>query len=83
MVELKPKKLIYCIILLTGILSLTVPMMVDSSEAMSFDSYYSQIYEKHQKSSWNVGDNLSEGDNFSYRICDGSIPETFISSQLL
>mgnify|MGYP006417443289 CR=1 FL=1 len=80
MVELKPKKLIYCTILLTGILSLTVPMVVNSSEAMSFDSYYSQISEKHQKSLWDVGDNLDEGDYFSYRICDGTIPETFISS---
>ena len=80
MVDIRLKTLLYSGILLTGILSILIPFMADSSEAMSFDSYQSQISENYQKSLWNLGENIHEGDYFSYRICDGAIPETFISS---
>lgn len=78
--ENKSKNLIHFGILLSGILSILVPFMTDSTYAVNFDSFYSQINEKHQKSLWKLGESLNEGDSFTYRICDGTVPETFISS---
>ena len=67
------KNLLYSTILLSGILSLTIHLMVNSTDAMSFDSFYSQVNENHQKLLWKFGDNLNEGDYFSYRICNSAI----------
>ena len=63
------KNLLYSTILLSGILSLTIHLMVNSTDAMSFDSFYSQVNENHQKLLWKLGDNLNKSDYFSYRIC--------------